>query len=81
MDSIGAGYQRFVEMIQEQLGATTLSVHLPIGSESEFRGLIDLVTLTAWTWSDGMPSQESVPADLQDQAQLARTALVSNCLR
>ena len=37
MDSIGANYQRCVEMIQEQLGATTLSVHQPIGSENEFR--------------------------------------------
>lgn len=76
MDSVGANYQRCVEMIQEQLGATTLSVHLPIDSESDFRGLIDLVTLTAWLWSDGKLSKGSVPAERLEHAQTARALLV-----
>lgn len=52
MDKIGAEYQRCVDMIVDRLGANPIAIQLPIGSESEFKGVIDLVRMKAYVWSD-----------------------------
>ena len=50
MDKLGADFFRCVEMIKERLGATPLCLQLPIGSESEFTGVIDLVQMKSIIW-------------------------------
>ncbi len=45
MDKIGADFQRCVDMIRERLGANPLAVQLPIGAESDFQGVIDLIRM------------------------------------
>ena len=50
MDRSGAGFLRCVDMIKKRLGARPLVVHLPIGSEDNFKGMIDLVENKAYTW-------------------------------
>src|ERR1700732_5083256 len=54
MDRIGADFYRCVDMIKDRLDATVAVVQLPIGSESEFRGCIDLLHMRALLWEEGM---------------------------
>ncbi len=51
MDKIGADYFNCVAMIKDRTGATPLPIHMPIGAESEFAGLVNLVTMQEWVWN------------------------------
>ena len=53
MDRIGANFARCVDMIQDRLGATVAVVQLPIGVESSFVGVVDLVLMKALVWDEG----------------------------
>jgi len=50
MDRVGAEFHRCVEMIESRLGAVPLALQIPIGSEGDFRGVIDLVQMKALVW-------------------------------
>ncbi len=50
MDRSGANFLRCVDMIKKRLGARPLPIHLPIGSEDNFKGMIDLVEMKALVW-------------------------------
>ena len=80
MDRIGADFFRCVDMMVDRLGATPMVMQLPIGSESDFVGLVDLVTMKAIRWLDeslGAKFEiEDIPADLADQAADYRQKLV-----
>ena len=54
MDRIGANFYRCLEMIEERLGANAVPIQLPIGSESEFRGVVDLIDETATLYTDDL---------------------------
>ncbi|MCY4310836.1 MAG: GTP-binding protein, partial [Rhodospirillaceae bacterium] len=51
MDRIGADFYRCLGMIEDRLGATPLIIQLPLGAESKFEGIIDLVRMKAVVWS------------------------------
>jgi elongation factor G len=51
MDRVGAEFHRCVDMIESRLGAVPLVMQIPIGSEGDFRGVIDLVAMKALVWS------------------------------
>ena len=80
MDRAGADFGRVVEQIHHRLGATCVPIHLNIGAEEEFRGVIDLIKMRAINWNDsdqGMTfSYEDVPSDLMAQAQALRSDVV-----
>ncbi|MBH90261.1 MAG: elongation factor G [Magnetovibrio sp.] len=80
MDRTGADFYRCVEMMVDRLGASPMVLQLPIGSESEFTGVIDLVKMKAIIWKDenlGADFEErDIPADLADQAAKYRIQLV-----
>ncbi len=80
MDRIGADFFRCVDMMVDRLGATPLVMQLPIGTESDFVGLVDLVTMKAVRWLDeslgAKFEYEDIPADLADQAAEYRSKLV-----
>jgi elongation factor G len=79
MDRIGADYQRSVEMIRDRLEATVALTQLPIGAESDFRGVVDLLSMKALVWEDGMGERYQtvdIPAELQADADHWRHALV-----
>ncbi|GAA1163383.1 elongation factor G [Ornithinimicrobium humiphilum] len=81
MDKMGADFYFSVQTMVDRLGATPLVMQLPIGAESDFVGVIDLVTMKALTWSKETPLGEAyeieeIPADLQDKAEEYRNALV-----
>lgn len=80
MDRTGADFYRTVDMIVDRLGAIPLVVQLPIGSESEFVGVVDLIDMKAIRWKDEALGAEfvyeEIPADLVDQAAKYRATLV-----
>ncbi len=80
MDKLGADFDRCVKMIKERLGATPLVMQLPVGAESEFAGVVDLLEMKALIWqSENLGAAWDVvdiPADLADRAQEARDALI-----
>ncbi|ANY10084.1 elongation factor G [Pseudonocardia sp. HH130630-07] len=81
MDKLGADFFFTVRTIQDRLNATPLPLQIPIGSENDFIGVVDLVEMRALTWR-GEPKKgedyavEEIPADLLEKAQEYRTALI-----
>ncbi|TKF15627.1 elongation factor G [Vibrio genomosp. F6] len=73
MDRTGADFLRVVEQIKERLGANPVPIHLNIGEEESFRGVIDLIKMKAINWNEadqGMTfSYEEIPADMQELAE------------
>lgn len=79
MDRVGANYQRTIDMIRDRLGAKPVSIQFPIGSETLFQGMVDLITRTAWTFPDSLganPEAGPVPDDLKEQVEKAREEMV-----
>ncbi len=81
MDITGANFYRVVDMMHERLRANAVPLQLPIGAESEFKGLIDLLTMTAYIYrnEDGTDILETtVPEDMKEKAEAYRAQLVEN---
>src|SRR6478672_3042904 len=79
MDRVGADFHRCLDMIKDRLDANVAVVQLPIGAESEFKGVIDLLSMKALVWDDGMGESfetEDIPAALVDDAETWRHQLV-----
>jgi elongation factor G len=79
MDRDRASFQRTVEALQKKWGREVTPVQLPIGEESAFSGVVDLITGKAFTWENdesGKPSEVDVPADLAGDVASAREALM-----
>jgi elongation factor G len=79
MDRIGADYFRAVEMIKDRLDASPAVLHIPIGAEGNFRGMVDLIGMKALVWEEGMGEKwevTDIPADLADDAAHWRHELV-----
>jgi elongation factor G len=79
MDRVGADFFRCVDMIKDRLDATVGLVQLPIGAESEFRGVIDLLQMKALLWDDGMGESfeiVDIPAEHVDAAEHWRHELI-----
>ena len=80
MDRIGANFYRCVDMIVDRLGAKPLVIQLPLGSESNFKGLIDLVRMKAVIWQEetlgAKFADEEIPDDMIDEANKYREKLV-----
>src|SRR5881398_1436067 len=54
MDRVGADYFRTVDMIRDRIEATVALTQLPVGSENDFRGVVDLLAMKSHVWEDGM---------------------------
>jgi elongation factor G len=82
MDKIGADFEKCVESIRDRLGVKAVPIQLPIGSESSFKGIIDLVRMKAVIWeSEGLGANyhdEDIPAELKAGADEARHFMVEN---
>jgi len=80
MDRIGANFFRTVDMIVDRLGAKPLVVMLPMGVESEFSGIVDLVRMKALRWQDETLGAQfdviDIPADMAKQAAEYRHKLL-----
>src|SRR6186713_2039240 len=80
MDKVGADFFQCLKDIVDRLGAKPIAIQLPIGSESQFKGLIDLVRMKAVIWEDeGLGAKyhdAEIPADLADQAKEYREKMI-----
>jgi elongation factor G len=79
MDRTGADFDQCVEMIKDRLDATVAVIQLPIGSEGDFRGVVDLVHMRALVWDDGMGeewTEEEIPVELKAKAEEALHQLI-----
>jgi elongation factor G len=81
LDRTGASFDRCVEMIKSRLNAIPLVLQIPIGAESDFIGVVDLIAMKALVWPGETKKGEDylvqeIPADLADKAKAARTLLL-----
>ena len=79
MDKMGADFYYSLGTIADRLGAKSAAIELPIGAESEFTGIIDLVTMKAYQY-DGKPEEDAkeieIPEDMKEKAQEYRNILI-----
>ncbi len=79
MDRDRASFPRAVEALQKKFGREVTPLQLPIGEESGFSGVVDLVSGKAFTWEhdeSGKPTEGDVPSDMADEVTAAREALM-----
>ncbi len=79
MDIMGANFYRVVDMLHERLHANAHPIQLPIGAESSFRGIVDLLTMKAEVYYDDLGKdyrEEDIPAEMMEDAQLYREQLI-----
>ena len=82
MDIMGADFYRVVKMMHDRLKCNAVPIQLPIGSQESFRGVIDLVEMTADVYYDDMGNDmrvESIPEDMRDLAEEYRTKMIEAC--
>ncbi|WP_394795661.1 elongation factor G [Armatimonas sp.] len=79
MDRAGADFLTVVRQVKERLGAKPVPLQLPIGAEAEFKGIVDLITMKAYNYSDDFgkkPLEVEIPADMRDQVDEYRALMV-----
>lgn len=80
MDRTGADFFEAINTMREKLHANAIPVHCPIGAESGFRGMVDLITMRAYIFNDETMGakwdEEDIPADLLDQCKKMRAELL-----
>ena len=79
MDIMGANFYRVVDMMKDRLKCNAVPIQLPIGAESDFRGIIDLVTMKAEVYYDdkGLDIRiEDIPEDMKEIAQKYHEELI-----
>ncbi|MEE3006576.1 MAG: elongation factor G [Chloroflexota bacterium] len=86
MDRVGASYERTIESVRRRLKANPVAIQLPIGEESGFNGVVDLITGDAWIYPDGRSNGSSssstdpevvpCPPELEESFQQFRQAMI-----
>ena len=80
MDRIGANFYRCLDMIVDRLGARPMVLQLPIGSEADFKGVVDLLNMNAIVYTgdtaDSPIEIQEIPADLKEKAEKYHHELV-----
>ena len=82
MDRVGADFYRCVDMIVDRLGANPLVLQLPLGTESEFKGVIDLIEMKAIVWQEetlgAKFTHEDIPDDYKEKSESYREKLIES---
>jgi len=79
MDRVGASFDRTLDMVRQRLGANPIPMQMPIGTEADFKGAIDLLEMKATIFDDELgaePKVVEIPAELRQQAEAAREMLI-----
>ena len=79
MDRTGANFENAVATMVSRLGANAVPLMMPMGAERDFRGVIDLIEMKAYFWSDDDAREvtvSDVPAEYADEANARRTAMI-----
>ena len=84
LDRTGADFYRVVDQVEKVLGARTVVMVLPIGTEDEFKGVVDLLTRKSWIWDDsGDPEKYTigdVPGDMVEKVELYREKMIESAV-
>ena len=84
LDRLGADFYRVVKQVRDVLGANALVMTLPIGTEENFKGVVDLLTRKAWVWDEsGDPTKFEIidpPAEMADLIEEYREKLIETAL-
>lgn len=86
LDRMGADFYRVIDQIKTVLGAKPLVMVLPIGTEGDFVGVVDLLTRKAWIWGENSEKDpmdytvQDVPADMVDKVEEFRELLIETAL-
>ncbi|TQV85508.1 elongation factor G [Aliikangiella coralliicola] len=84
LDRMGADFYRVVKQVEDVLGANPLVMTLPIGTEDDFVGVVDVLTQKAYVWDDsGLPENfeiQDIPADLVEKAAEYREMLIETAV-
>ena len=83
MDIMGADFYRVVDMMKDRLKCNAVPIQLPIGAESDFKGLIDLLEMKAYIYDENDRlgqhiSIEDIPADMQEKAEQYRMEMIEH---
>jgi len=82
LDRTGASFSHSLDTMRERFHQTIIPIHLPIGAEGDFAGIIDLIEMKAYTWETDDPGETTelpeIPADLQEDAELAREQMIES---
>ena len=79
MDRVGASYARTIDTIRQRLGAKPVAMQIPVGEESSFLGIVDLMTEKAVLWEDDLgqePKEAEIPTHLIEQVKEMRALMV-----
>ena len=79
MDRIGADFERCIDMIRERLFAAPLVLQIPLGLEDRHRGVVDIITMKGYEWTDDLGNEikeVDIPAELAAQAARYRESLL-----
>ena len=79
MDIMGANFYNVVDMVHDRLRCNAVPIQLPIGSEADFRGIIDLIDMKADVYYDDLGKDmrvEEIPENMRDEAEEYRTQLI-----
>ena len=79
MDIVGADFFNVIKMMKERLAANPVAVQIPVGSEENFRGVVDLLRMRAYIFTDELGAdihETDVPEDILESAESSRTQLI-----
>jgi elongation factor G len=79
MDRVGASFSRSIKSIRQRLGANAVAAQLPIGAESDFTGMVDLISMKAIYFDDEQGKEAryaEIPADLLEEAKKLRAEMI-----
>ena len=78
MDRENADYFSTVESLREYFGSSVAPLHVPIGSEDDFKGVVDILANTAYLYADNEVTEAAVPDNLEDTVEEYRMTLIEN---
>ncbi|HDQ92730.1 MAG TPA: elongation factor G [Synergistetes bacterium] len=81
MDRVGADFRLVLSQMKQRLGANAVALHIPIGSEDTFRGVVDLVSFKAIIYHEDLgvePKVVDIPAELAEDAALGRDVMIES---
>ncbi|WP_315075106.1 elongation factor G [uncultured Clostridium sp.] len=81
MDATGADFFRCIQTVKERLKANAVPIQIPIGSEQNFKGMVDLIKNVAFIFYDDLGKdmrEEAIPAEYADQAEEYRAAMIES---
>jgi elongation factor G len=82
MDRVGADFFRCLDMLRDRLGAHPVAIHLPIGREDQYKGLVDLIEQVAYVWDENDETlgkefkKIAIPADMAEQVKEYREKMI-----